>query len=275
MLHVTNLSHAYNGTRVLDRIDFHLGKGELCGLLGPNGTGKTTLFQCCLKLLKPNQGKIFFKDRDIADLSVRQVARRAAYVPQERQAAFGYAVGDMVLMGRTPRLTGFAIPGKKDRNRARQALEMVGLSPLWSHPYDQLSGGQQQLVLIARAIAQETEIMFLDEPTSALDFKNQIILWDILRRITDQGMTILACSHDPNHVAWFCDTALILGPGGLVAQGRPRSIMTQEVMDRIYDQTCQMKPLDHTRIVLPKGVDQAHPTHIPNQRSCPYDNPCQ
>ncbi|MCG8565291.1 MAG: ABC transporter ATP-binding protein [Desulfobacterales bacterium] len=254
MLSVKALCHSYNGEPVLDHIGFHLEGGELCGLFGPNGSGKTTLFRCCLKLEQPDQGEIRLGGENINALSVRRMARQVAYVPQERAVAFGYPVGEMVLMGRTPHMGGFFHPGQRDRNRAEAALEMVGLSHLWHRFYDCLSGGQQQLVLIARAIAQETEIIFLDEPTSALDFKNQVVLWKILRRIADQGMTVLACSHDPNHVAWFCDTAVVLGPDGLAARGRPDDIMTQELMDRIYEGTCQMRTLDQTPIVLPKGV---------------------
>ncbi len=255
MLCVQGLSHGYKNTPILDNISFSLEKGELCGLFGPNGSGKTTLFRCCLGFITPNRGNIRFKGRDTKKMTCREMARQVAYVPQHHTPPFPFKVKEMVLMGRTPHLNRFFLPGSRDRRMAEEAMDWIGISDLASLPYDILSGGQQQLVLIARAIAQETDLIFLDEPTSALDFKNQIRLWQTLQHIAEQGTAILACTHDPNHVSWFCRSTVVLDRSQLIAKGAPGQVMTQEMMDRIYTDTCQVKDLNGLKIMVPGTVD--------------------
>ncbi len=254
MLSIENISYAYGSTQVLDDISFHLGKGELCGLFGPNGSGKTTLFKCCLKFISPHAGRICFKDQNIKDLKTGEMAKKVAYVPQTHHPPFPFTVEEMVLMGRTPHLNRFYLPGSRDQKKACEAMERIGISHLATHPYDILSGGQQQMVLIARALAQETELIFLDEPTAALDFKNQVTLWKTLRKIADQGTTILACSHDPNHVVWFCHSTVVLSPAGLMAQGPPGEVITQALLDQIYEDTCQVRKVEDLKMVVPSGL---------------------
>ncbi|MBU0969703.1 MAG: ABC transporter ATP-binding protein, partial [Proteobacteria bacterium] len=254
MLRIEHLGFSYGSTPVLKDISFHLKKGELCGLFGPNGTGKTTLFKCCLKFLSPTSGCIRFKDQDIRSLSTRAMARQVAYVPQAHYSPFAFTAEEMVLMGRTPHLNRFFMPRARDMEKVHQAMEGLGIFHLAPEPYDRLSGGQQQMVLIARAIAQETRVILLDEPAAALDFKNQVNLWKTLKKIADQGTTILACSHDPNHVAWFCHTTVVLGSSGVLAQGDPGLVLCQELMDRIYENTCQVKQLGDLKIIVPQGL---------------------
>ena len=257
MLRIEHLGFSYNNTPVLKDISFHLKKGELCGLFGPNGTGKTTLFKCCLKFLSPASGCITFGDKDIRSLSTRDMARQVAYVPQAHYSPFSFTAEEMVLMGRSPHLNHFFRTTAKDRNTVHQAMERLGILDLAPEPYDLLSGGQQQMVLIARAIAQETQVILLDEPAAALDFKNQVNLWKTLKKIANQGTTILACSHDPNHVAWFCHTTVVLGRFGVLAQGPPGQVLSQELMDRIYENTCQVRQVDGLKIMVPKGLKPA------------------
>ncbi len=254
MLSIENISYAYGSTPVLDNISFHLEKGELCGLFGPNGTGKTTLFKCCLKFISPHAGRICFKNKDITHLKTKEMAREVAYVPQTHHPPFPFTVEEMVLMGRTPHLNRFYRPGATDKKSVCQAMERIGISHLAALPYDILSGGQQQMVLIARALAQDTELIFLDEPTAALDFKNQVTLWKTLRKIADQGTTILACSHDPNHVVWFCHSTVVMGPSGIMAQGAPGDVVTQKLMNQIYEDTCQVKTVENLKMVMPSGL---------------------
>ncbi len=238
----------------MEDIGFSVEKGELCGLFGPNGSGKTTLFQCCLGFIRPDKGNILFHDKDIRKMTIKEAAQHVSYVPQHHAQPFAYPVKEMVLMGRTPHMGRFYRPSGKDLAAASAAMEQVGILDLANDPFDILSGGQQQLVLIARAIAQETELILLDEPTSALDFKNQTLVWKALRQIADQGTGILACSHDPNHVAWFCDTAVVLGSAGLVARGVPDQIFSQELMDEIYKDACQVSQAMDLKIILPSGL---------------------
>lgn len=254
MLHVDNLHFSYGKTPILSGISFDASQGQLLGLFGPNGSGKTTLFKCCLKFLKYTAGRIIMDDMDIKGASVAQMAKYAAYVPQEHKPPFPYLVREVVLMGRTPHLGGIFGISKQDKAIALEALHMLDIRDLADLPYNRLSGGQRQMVLIARAIAQETKLLFLDEPTSALDFSNQIRIWKMLRQITDQGITVIACSHDPNHVIWFCHRVVVIAGKGSVIQGPTDDVMTEKVINGIYHDICATKKIDGIRMVVPRGI---------------------
>ncbi len=254
MLNVRDLQFQYGMQPVLKDISFQVGEGQLCGLFGPNGCGKTTLFKCCLKFLKSQGGQIEVDGQDIKDLRIEEMAKLVAYVPQEHKPPFPYLVKDVVLMGRTPRLRSLFGTSKEDRSKALSALKLLGLMDIAGKPYNQLSGGQRQMVLIARAVAQETPLMFLDEPTSALDFSNQIRIWRIMRQIAESGVTILACSHDPNHVSWYCDRVVVMNHNHVLQEGPPQEVITETVLDEIYRNVCAVRNLDEARMVLPKEV---------------------
>jgi len=179
-----------------------------------------------------------------------------SYVPQEHKPPFPYLVREVVLMGRTPHLGGLFGVKKKDKEIALDALDQLEISRLADHPYNQLSGGERQMVLIARAIAQDTPLMFLDEPTSTLDFHNQMKIWEIMRSVTEEGKTILACSHDPNHVAWFCDRVIVISNSGVVADGHPRDVINDEILDLIYKDTCSVRSNDGVRMVMPRCITE-------------------
>ena len=254
VLHVKDVHYSYAGYPVLSGVSFSVKKGELCGLFGPNGCGKTTLFKCCLRLLALHKGSVHMGGEDVSDRPVEELAKTVSYVPQEHKPPFPYLVREVVLMGRTPHLGGFFGVKRKDKEIALHALDRLEISHLADRPYNQLSGGQRQLVLIARAIAQDTPIMFLDEPTSTLDFHNQMKIWEIMRSITEEGKTILACSHDPNHVAWFCDRVIVISNAGVVADGDPREVINEETLDLIYKKTCSVRSTDGVRIVMPRSI---------------------
>ena len=250
MLEVRDLHFSYGREPVLEGVSFDAAAGVLCGLFGPNGSGKTTLFRCCLNFLK-YRGRVSMQGQDASRLGVRGLARLAAYVPQEHKPPFPYLVREVVLMGRTPHLgSGFAIAAEH-HSAAEQAMEQLGLSGLASRPYNQLSSGQRQMVLLARALAQDTPLMFLDEPTSALDFKNQMRIWGLVRDIAAAGKTVVVCSHDPNHVAWYCDTVVMMNRDGIAARGAPRQVMTQEVLDKIYRDVCHVTEIHGRTVILP------------------------
>lgn len=258
MLRVQDIHFRYGSFPVLSGVSFSVGKGELCGLFGPNGSGKTTLFKCCLRFLRAERGTVEIHGEDISRCTVGQLARLVAYVPQEHRPPFPYLAREVVLMGRTPHLGGFFGIRRRDREIAMDALATLGISDLADRPYNHLSGGQRQMVLMARAIAQDTPVLFLDEPTSALDFQNQMRIWQIMREIAEEGKTILACSHDPNHVAWFCDRVVVVGSGSVVAEGEPEDVISEGVLATIYGDTCAVRTLDGVRMVMPRCVAERH-----------------
>ncbi|MHB1192847.1 MAG: ABC transporter ATP-binding protein [Longimicrobiales bacterium] len=263
MLEISGLHFGYGEREVLRGIDAKLQPGTLCGLFGPNGSGKTTLFKCCLKLLATPAGTVSIDGRDVAGLSAGDMARRVAYVPQEHDSPFPYLVKEIVLMGRTPHMGRglFEIP-EADREAVAGALDAVGIGDLADARYDQLSGGQRQLVLVSRAIAQQTPLIVLDEPTSALDFDNQVRIWRILHRLAMEGTTVLACSHDPNHVAWFCDRVLVLDRGRIVVDGSPEVAITESTIRSLYDEACQVSRINGLPVVIP-GFAGSHRMRAP------------
>ncbi|MFA5269166.1 MAG: ABC transporter ATP-binding protein [Methanoregula sp.] len=256
MLQVKDVHYMYAGYPVLSGVSFSVKEGELCGLFGPNGCGKTTLFKCCLRFLTPHKGSVYMGGEEVSKKPVEELAKTVSYVPQEHKPPFPYLVREVVLMGRTPHLGGFFGVKRKDKEIALDALDRLGISGISDRPYNQLSGGQRQMVLIARAIAQDTPLMFLDEPTSTLDFHNQMKIWEIMRSITEEGKTILACSHDPNHVAWFCDRVIVISNAGVVADGHPRDVITNEILDLIYKDTCSVRSSDGVRMVMPRCITE-------------------
>ncbi len=256
MLQVHDMHFRYGEFPVLSGVTFSVEKGELCGLFGPNGSGKTTLFKCCLRFLHAERGGVKMNGENVAQCGIEHLARLVAYVPQEHKPPFPYLAREVVLMGRTPHLGGFFGIRRRDREIAMDALATLSISDLADRPYNQLSGGQRQMVLMARAIAQDTPVLFLDEPTSALDFQNQMRIWEIMREIAGEGKTILACSHDPNHVAWFCDRAVVVGDGIVVAEGHPKDVISEGVLGEIYRGVCSVRTLDGVQMVMPRCVTE-------------------
>lgn len=253
MLKVKNLSFKYGEKKVLEDISFTVRKGELCALLGPNGTGKTTIFKCCLNFLKFD-GEILINGENIKNKSIESMAKLVAYVPQEHKPSFPYTVKEIVLMGRTPYLGGVFGISQEDKKKTLDALKQLGIIDLADKPYNQLSGGQKQLVLIARAVAQETNLMLLDEPTAALDFSNQIKVWEILQKLASSGKTIFVCTHDPNHVLWFCDRVIIKDEKGIVGDGKPHEVMDEGILTKTYGNVCKVKNFGGSKMIVPSKV---------------------
>ena len=233
-LSVRGLSFAYGDHKVLNDLDLDFVPGELCALFGPNGSGKSTLYRCILGHLR-HLGTVTLDDEDLSRLGLRDVSRRIAYVPQHHTNPFPFTVLDMVLMGRTPHLGGAFGPKRGDVLAAIDVLQKVGLRDHGDRLFHTLSGGQRQLVLIARALVQDCPVMLLDEPTASLDFGNQVLVWRTVRALALEGRTVLVCTHEPNHVLWFCDRVLALGrEGKLMDDGTPREVMTKELVAALY-----------------------------------------
>lgn len=236
-----NIVFSYGDQEALHGVSAQVEAGRITALFGPNGSGKTTLLRCLAGLTRPDSGTIRVQGRDLRRLSPKQVGRLVSYVPQEHGVSFGFTVEEVVLMGRTPYLGGIQGPSPADYQAAETAIDAVGIGEIREKPYTDLSGGQRQLVLIARALAQQSPVIIMDEPTSALDFKNQILVWKQLCALRQGGKTVLVCTHDPNHVLWFCDDVLVLQAGKLLAGGSVQERMTQELMETLYGAACTIR----------------------------------
>lgn len=231
---VQDLVFSYGGADVLQGVSFCADKGERIAVLGPNGVGKSTLFRCMLGTLTDYKGSVLVEGQEIRTLSQRERARRIAYIPQTHRPTFGYTVLDTVLMGTTRTLSPFAPPKQAQVDMAMAAMERVGVTELAERNFAHLSGGEQQLVLIARAIAQQSDILIMDEPTSALDYGNQLRILQQVRALSREGYTVLLSTHNPQHALTFADRVLALHDGAVAANGSAKEVLTPELIRRLY-----------------------------------------
>lgn len=239
VISVKNLYFDYDCNEVIKGISVDINESQLYALFGPNGSGKTTLLKCITGLLKYKRGSIKVMDREINKLSPKELSLLISYVPQDHKLSFPFTVEEVVLMGRTPHLGGILGPKDEDIQYANKAMDIIGIKDIANRRYTELSGGQRQLVLLARAMAQDTPIMVLDEPTSALDFKNQINVWNTLKDLRKYNKTIITCTHDPNHVAWFCDSVVVLNHGLVIKNGTTSEVLTDDVLSKLYGDICK------------------------------------
>src|SRR5262245_11373734 len=214
------LSIGYSDRVVGRDLDVSVQQGEVLALLGPNGGGKTTLLKTLLGILKPLAGKVTIDDRSLAAYSIRERARRIAYVPQTHAATFAFTVETVVLMGRTAHGGLFRRPSAHDRKVAALALAEFDIEQLRERPYTMISGGERQLVLLARALAQEPQFIVLDEPTANLDFGNQGKVLRQMQKLAAGGHGVLFTTHDPNHAMRAADRAFLLRDGRCLAEGK-------------------------------------------------------
>jgi iron complex transport system ATP-binding protein len=243
-----------NSRQIFEQLDLQLDAGEVVCLLGPNGCGKTTLLQCVAGLLPLESGVVRLAGEDIARLSARQVAQKIGVVFQDHQALFPYRVGDVVAMGRAAHLGWLAKPAAHDRLICAEALARVGVSHLANRPYTQLSGGERQLVLIARSIAQGTSVLLLDEPTAHLDYGNQVLVLATMRRLAAQGLALLVATHSPDQALAVGTRIAMMRDGGLVAIGPPDRVISEENLRRLYGVNVRIVPVPGTgtgRTIMP------------------------
>ncbi|TAJ43557.1 ABC transporter ATP-binding protein [Methanofollis fontis] len=235
ILDVRDAAFSYDGTRMIFAgVSFSIGRGECLCILGPNGTGKSTLIKCLINVLPLNMGSITLGGEEIVTLPRTEVARQIAYVPQAHQIVFPFAVIDFVLMGRAPHLSLFATPGRADRQIAEEALVTVGIEHLAARPVSEISGGELQLALIARALAQQPAVMVLDEPTSHLDFGNQVRVLRLIERLADEGIAVIMTSHFPDHSFIISQNVAIMKDGGFIAVGPAEEVLTPEHLGAAY-----------------------------------------
>ena len=255
-IEVKNLSFSYGDRPVLHDISFKVDKGEFLSILGPNGVGKSTLFRCVLGLLSGYSGQVLVDGVDARSFSVREAARHIAYIPQSSHPIFNYSVFDIVLMGRASGLSTFRSPGKKDKEICQWAMEKVGITCLKDRCFHRLSGGEQQLVLIARALVQNAPVLMLDEPTANLDFGNQLLVLEQARNLAREGYTVIQTTHHPEQSYMYSDRVLTIQQGRVLAEGPPEEILTEETIRTLYGVDVEVISLYHdkARICIPAHI---------------------
>lgn len=228
------LAFGYRGHPVGRDVSLAFDAGEVLCLLGPNGGGKTTLFKTLLGLIPRQGGEVRLDGRDLAALDRREVARAIAYVPQAGTGYFPFTVREVVLMGRTAHLPAFGVPSARDRQAADEAIARLGLARLAESAFTRISGGERQLALIARALAQDTRLLVMDEPTASLDFGNQVRVLEQVLALARSGIGVLLSTHDPDHALAVGDRVALLHHGTLAALGAPREVLTPEALHAAY-----------------------------------------
>lgn len=232
LLSVRNLCCGYAGAPVLENVSFDVHAGELTVMLGQNGVGKTTLFKTILGLLPAISGEVLLAGEPYAGTG--PAARRIAYVPQAHTPAFPFTVAEIVLMGRTPRISAFSTPSDTDRELVTKTLDELGLLHLAERPYTEVSGGERQLILVARALVQEPDILVMDEPAASLDIGNQAKLLRLLKDLTQKrALGVLMTTHNPDHALLVADSVLLFSQGGCI-HGSAADVLTEENLSHAY-----------------------------------------
>jgi len=252
-LRVEEVSLALGGHRVLSGASLEVEAGEIVGLLGPNGAGKTSLLRVASGVSRPDAGSVQWAGRLLGDWPLRERARQLAVVPQECHVPFPFRAGELVLMGRAPYRGWFSLESPADVRLAMAALERMGIAHLANRSIADLSGGERQLVLIARALVQEPRCLLLDEPTAFLDLAHRIEVLGVVRELADQGCAVLLVSHDLSLAARSCDRLALLSEGRVVVEGSPREVLDPVVLRRVFGFEAQvLEGPDGFPLVLPE-----------------------
>ena len=255
-LEASHLDFGYQGKRVGSDVSVAVGAGEVLCLLGPNGSGKTTLFKTLLGLLPAQGGAVLIDGVDARARPRDEIARLVSYVPQAHAAFFPFTVREVVLMGRTAHLGLFSSPSHRDRDAAQAAIERMRLAPLAESIYTRISGGERQLTLIARALAQEARLIVMDEPTANLDFGNQVRVLEHIRGLAASGISVLLSTHDPDHAFICADRVAMLHDGRLARLGTAAATITPDSLREIYG-------IEVAVIRVPAGEGVERPVCVP------------
>lgn len=237
LLQIRDLRVGYgrkNPVEVVHGVSFDVHPGEFICIIGANACGKTTTLKALMGLLPVMGGKVNVGGRDIAGMPERERAKHYAYIPQAHTPPFPFSVADVVMMGRTPYINKFARTTEYDRAVAYSALELLGITELSEKPYTQLSGGQQQLVLIARALTQQSDVLIMDEPTASLDFGNQHMVLSAMQKLSRMGKAVVMVTHDPDHALYCADRVIVMDAGVVLTDGTPEACITTEILNQIY-----------------------------------------
>lgn len=237
-LEAKGVSVTLSHKEIVHQAALRVDSGEFVGLIGPNGSGKTTLLKSIYRVLKPTAGMVCLDGSDISQLTHRQSAQRMGVVSQFTNLSFDFTVEEMVLMGRTPHKKAFSQDTKEDFTIVEEALRRVDMLPFRNRSFQTLSGGEKQRILLARALAQQVELLVLDEPTNHLDIKYQIQIMDVVKSL---GVGVLAALHDLNLTLMYCTYVYVMKGGSVVAHGRPEEVITPELIRQVYEVNCEVE----------------------------------
>ena len=255
MLQVDNLTAGYGKDPVIRDIDLTIPEGCICALIGQNGSGKTTLMRCINAVLKPVKGRVTVRGKVIGRLKRMEIARLISVVPQTNDVAFPFSCLEMILMGGAARLRAWSSPGAEEELRARKIAVEMGFSDLLKRSFNRLSGGQKQLVMLARALYQDTPVMLLDEPNAHLDFCNQHRIMAFFQEATRRRRaTALVTLHDPNLALNYCDNVILLGEGRVIAQGPTAKVMDDEMLKEVLGENIRIDTTARgLQVVVPRN----------------------
>lgn len=235
MISATHMTTRIDGRPVLRNVTLQAFDGEVIGLIGPNGSGKSTLLRTLAGFLRPSSGELLIAGKPFRSYKSKELARMVGYVPQDTAIDFDFLTREIVLMGRHPYISRFGSESRQDRERVEHAMRQTATLHLADQMVTRLSGGQRQMVFIAKALAQEPKLLLLDEPISALDIRYQLQVLKLMRHWAQKGMTVIAALHDLNLAARFCDTLFLLTDGEVISTGTPEQVLTPEIIRRAYN----------------------------------------
>ena len=238
-LTINKLSFNYTGIQVLKDVEMEVGLGEMLSIVGPNGSGKSTLLKCINRILKTKQNTVLIDGKDTSKLNLKELSKIMGYVPQSSTSTFPFTVFDVVLMGRKPYIHWNL--SERDNEIVAEMLDFLGIGELAMRHFNELSGGEQQKVIVARALAQQPQILLLDEPTSSLDIKHQLEILCMLRSLTQsKERSVIVTMHDLNLASRFSDRMIMLKQGKIFASGTPESVLTEENIEKVYGISCKV-----------------------------------
>jgi len=240
-LKAENITFAYTQEPVIQNLHLEIPSGDFLGVIGPNGSGKSTLLKLLSGLLPPDENRVSFDGQDILTCKRKTLARSIAWIPQDHHLPFPFTVAEVVMMGRHPYLSPLTFESEQDIEITQQAMRQTQTEQFAHRKFNEISGGEQQRVMLASAIAQEPDIMILDEPTAALDLKYQIEILSILKRLNDSGnTTIIMALHDLHLASKFCRRLVLLKEGQIVKDGSPQEVLQKNILEEVYEVSVQI-----------------------------------
>jgi iron complex transport system ATP-binding protein len=239
---IKNLSCGYGKEEIIKNVSLNIQQGEFIGIIGPNGSGKTTLFRAICGIIKPSKGNVLYKNKNLLNITSREIAREVSVIPQLLETPFSFSVEEFIMMGRFPHSGRFFTQKQKDWAVLENVINMTDISALRNRKISELSGGERQRVIVAQGFMQEPILMLLDEPTAHLDITHQIQIMDLLKRFNKKNnLTIIIVLHDLNLAGSYCDRLILLNHGEIFKEGTPQEVLTYQNIEHVYSTTVIVK----------------------------------